>query len=424
MFHKFNDTSLITKFIKQLVASTYVPTVPTWKSGQPIAKDCIYINRDYILKAKVDWSPDITNIKKYISSSDLDYFDILSPYIEGQSYRNITSNYVSNVTEYDSETHKWFGDYLRMLRDFHDINLMPFYNCVNNVTSSKIRITDLTASNLNSNTYTGTIINSNTKEDNLTTYLVPIYFNTDYTIYINSSLPFQISAICYDGVNRVTSYQDSILQYNSSTFSKPILYKVSQRLDIGREAMYYRNYLTLIIQVPSNVKNIVVLEGNYINNQINYSYGYNHTPETVLSFDDLYGNKLKDYNSFSVEDIEFKCPVISPLTRNLENELVAFDDKLIEFLLLNVIHSDDRITDNIERIQTYATSYECQKLNGSYLEYTPIKGVWDNNLRVFLYDLMTKPASNTRIVKDIKTIGTTGYVDKDTETMVSNGHLI
>ena len=188
--------------------------------------------------------------------------------------------------------------------------------------------------------------------------------------------------------------------------------------------MYYRNYLTLIIQVPSSVKNIVVLEGNYINNQINYSYGYNHTPETVLSFEDLYGNKLKDYNSFSVEDIEFKCPVISPLTRNLENELVAFDDKLIEFLLLNVIHSDDSITDNIERIQTYATSYECQKLNGSYLEYTPIKGVWDNNLRIFLYDLMTKPASNTRIVKDIKTIGTTGYVDKDTETMVSNGHLI
>ena len=51
MFHKFNDTSIYTKFIKQLVATTYVPTIEVWKPGKPTIAGFQYITKNYIVEA-------------------------------------------------------------------------------------------------------------------------------------------------------------------------------------------------------------------------------------------------------------------------------------------------------------------------------------------------------------------------------------
>lgn len=52
MLHKFNEDNIETKFIKSILASYYVPTVPFWHSGDSIIKDFTYITKNNILLAK------------------------------------------------------------------------------------------------------------------------------------------------------------------------------------------------------------------------------------------------------------------------------------------------------------------------------------------------------------------------------------
>lgn len=61
--------------------------------------------------------------------TDLEFFEVLEPYVEGEEYFGITSNYNSNTSSYDAETHEYLGNYLRMYRDLHNIDLMSYYNC-------------------------------------------------------------------------------------------------------------------------------------------------------------------------------------------------------------------------------------------------------------------------------------------------------
>jgi hypothetical protein len=57
------------------------------------------------------------------------FFERVSPYVFGQEYFNITGNYKSDLLGYDATTHFYLGQYLRMMRDIYDLDLMPFYNC-------------------------------------------------------------------------------------------------------------------------------------------------------------------------------------------------------------------------------------------------------------------------------------------------------
>lgn len=57
------------------------------------------------------------------------FFEILEPYVKGNYYRGITSNFESESSLYDYKTHYYLGEYLRYIRDLDGINLMPYYNC-------------------------------------------------------------------------------------------------------------------------------------------------------------------------------------------------------------------------------------------------------------------------------------------------------
>ena len=105
------------------------------------------------------------------------------------------------------------------------------------------------------------------------------------------------------------------------------------------------------------------------------------------------------------------------LELNLVLNDYAFDLDLIPYLLLNVIDLNDNISDNIKRVQEIVSSYDFYRLYKVRYTKPYKKGIWDNNLRKFIYDLMTTGVKDGDVVLiDKKVNNVTGYVDKDVES--------
>ena len=85
-----------------------------------------------------------------------------------------------------------------------------------------------------------------------------------------------------------------------------------------------------------------------------------------------------------------------------------FSDRLIEYLLWNVITSVDDIGQNIERVQYYANAFD---INSEF-----IPGVWSNYLRYIIY-------LNYNRDKKSKHLDINGFVDKDVEKFLLRGGL-
>lgn len=282
---RFHDNTIITKFVKNLIATTNIPTVDTWRSGDKVYSGCVYIADGYIVRAK------ITGYPKSIYDSDSNgnpYFYISDPYVFGKRYNCVTSPYISNINGYDSETHYYLGQYLRLLRDNKGVDLMPFYNCVNGryISSHHIENGDL-------------IIGNDLGSKVLS---VPVRFNKVYTIAVDSQLPVQM--ICAietpNGLKEIGT--DSEKSYDIKTtyakkidaqFIKPFLYDKLLKFDAGQlirngSPLYqYNNYLRLLIQVPiSDNSSVVVLEGDYTQTNpmyINGGYSYSEDIEKYTS---------------------------------------------------------------------------------------------------------------------------------------------
>lgn len=399
MLHCFNEDTIYTKFIKSLLLNSNIPTVQVWKPGNYTVAGMTYITKDYIVKAIKSYTPAIAANRSLTSVTDTEFFKIIEPYIEGNSYNNITTNFISNTNNYDADTHKYLGEYLRALRDLHNLDLMPYYNCVNNLEYKNLRI-------LNVDGLTK-VVSDNKIDDGLKTIVVPIKFNQDYTIYINSNIPVNIAAIFFDGFNNLTDYTSNIFQYNYMSFSKPIKFRLNQTEQLNYRHIFYKNYLSMIIQIPITCKHIVVLEGDYTENKLITTNLTNEITQVC------FGSKVDE---LSDADINKYCKVIPSLTRSTENKLYAFSDRLIEFLTLNVISHTDDISKNIERVQNYASSYNCLEKNLVNYKFSFTKGIWSNSLRVFLYDLVVR---NKKFVDKVTDIS--GYVDKDTEIVLTRG---
>lgn len=410
MYQKFNENNINTKFIKDLLKDTYIPTVPVWKEGDPIIKDFIYVTKEYIVKGLVDYKPSNDIIDKTIAPRNSDYFKILKPYEFGKFYEGTTNNFESASSIYDSETHKQLGNYLRSIRDFYNIDLMQYYNCWNNAYSDKIRLVN--------NSY----ITNNTSNDGFKCLLVPIKFHKKYTIYINSNYPIKIKPVFYDGLDILS--QTNNLKYdietiNSISFSNPFIYKSPDLLstDISSRDVVnnilLENYLTLIIQLPDNVSsNVLILEGDYsqskfitTTNDEGYFTKINALPKVY------FGDVLSDLSEKDQNKMFLSVPSLS---RNISSNSYAYSDRLIEYLLLNVITSQETISDNILRVQQYSSSYKNLKTNKSRYYKRYVKGVWDIDLREYVYTLVTENENAKRI--DIN-----GFVDKDSEEILLGG---
>lgn len=146
MFQKYYSNNIESKFIKELLRTTYIPTVQIWKKGMKILAGLTYIADGYIVKCKIDSEGKdengnyVPNTIYETNDEEEPYFEIIEPYVVGKFYRGITTNFVSNSSLYDPKTHYYLGEYLRMIRDLYNIDLMPYYNCWDGRYSDNLRI--------------------------------------------------------------------------------------------------------------------------------------------------------------------------------------------------------------------------------------------------------------------------------------------
>ena len=82
MISKFHDNTIVTKFIKYLVANSYVPNIKIKTPTTQIIRNNYYIYNG--------------NIVKYNSTNENDY-KIIQPYNWGDKVKGFTSNYIVHM---------------------------------------------------------------------------------------------------------------------------------------------------------------------------------------------------------------------------------------------------------------------------------------------------------------------------------------
>lgn len=428
MFY-FNSDNILTGFIKNLLKSEYIPTLPIWNTNKYLYKDKYYIYNNNIIKAIKDYNPNdwllrdnnkVQNNKNEIKPIT-DFIEIISPYVYNNYNKCFNSTYTSYISGYDSETHKYLGNYLRMIRDTTNVDLMQYYNCFCNIYSDKLRIIeDKIIENGEIIIKDKVSINDKTQYDGLTTILIPIIFDQVYTLYFNTRLPIKYGYCLYDGTD-LLHVKDAI-EYNTGTipycsFNQPYIIKsISGKNNIEQE-----KYLYLVLQVPKDFKsNLIVLEGNYkLNKFLNES-----SVDDNKNFKPIYTNSLPQiYGAYGL-NINFDNTInklynsVPSLTRQLNINIPAFSDRLIEYLVNNVITKNDLIFENIARTQHYTSTYKAKDLFTKVFDYTKnIEGIWTDDLRSFIFNAITKDYKYP-IKIDIN-----GYVDKDSENIILGGKL-
>ena len=382
MRQKFFTNTIQSRFIKSLLHNTYLPIYNTISYGDYVIKDFIYVYKKTLLKCK----------KSGIFGTDAK-LDIIDHYNFGEKYIKYTEKFQSSYQYYDSKTHEWLGKYLRCFRDIYDINLMPFYNCFSGNYLPDVVIRD------------NGIINTVTQDYKVAQ--IPIKFNKKYPIAIDCSSDILIAPAVINKGNFVTVTtsltevnltnklcENNIHRLRNVTFKNPVIYELSNK-DESTESFYqkYEKDLYLLIQLPqNNYSSLVVLEGDFTDSHRNV--------EKVINAEDLDKLSTQQLNELFIGNLS--------LLQLNDGNTYPFSDRLIEYLLWNVITSVDDIGQNIERVQYYANAFD---INSEF-----IPGVWSNYLRYIIY-------LNYNRDKKSKHLDINGFVDKDVEKFLLRGGL-
>ena len=358
-------------------------------------------------------------------------------YVWGEKYPKFTGNFESKFNYYDSETHEHLGNYLRCLRDIKAIDLMPFYNCFSGDYASNI--------------YFNNGVLKRGYSENYKVLKIPVRFNTKYTIAIDSASQVFLCPVLLDKFENIVQVRNNenidisawlsnnFVVYNTTRFNMPFVYEVKNRvsqttvsfthnqsvvsLPINEFLQRFERNLYLLIQIPKiNNSSIVVLEGDYTGVSMNKVFDVEHIEEVDEG-------KLNEYLLSKLSLLQFSDKVRYP-----------FSDRLIEFLLLNAITSEEYIDNNVARIQTSMGLFEqrasfieererlikkmssseglseeeaaelfmLNRINFKTVDYD----IWSNELRKELWDLyMSNTSGGPRFSK----LDITGFVDKNME---------
>lgn len=340
------------------------------------------------------------------------------PYVYNVKYLNYTKNFIIKDNIYDTYTHEYLGDYLRFLRDYNNINLMPLYNCFSNRTCTVLDV-DITVSDQYKAEF-------NTLDSKYKIYLIPIKLFKDYTLAIQSDYAIEGFIGSYDHYlndGTIDGSKEKLLTqlikntyfcFNSTQFNQPQLItkltEFTKKLTTEELARFakYEDSLKLFIKVPINNKSaITVLEGDYTN----------YTKSTLFSYEYENPNSDKPLNrivrktNFSVINFEgdhekISNKLITPLQLLQTNHGISypFADRLIEYLVGNTITHLDSNDDNLIR-----TNIACFFGANAGIQPTPF---WNSTANLVFYNFINKNSkTNTwEINHDIL-----GYVDKDVE---------
>ena len=392
MPYRFNETNIITGQIKEILKDFNLPScaIYTKDPNRDYYPDRLYI-KDHNLVRCIS-----SNICKYTEAK----FKELMTYHAGDYIRNITKNLVINSSEYDSYIHTYLGNYLRFLRDYKNLNLMPLYNCFNNETPKNLR---LSISYKTSNKL------FDTSDTLFEYYIVPIKLDQIYTIAIDTLAPFEVCCI----VNTSGKMSDQLIElanntykkFNQASFRNPVIYDTySIKTEIKNRFWPFEDHIRLLFKIPSKVESsITVLEGDYRNN---CQYSGNITPNAELDYRD------------TTEPFITKLSLLYMNTK----ESYPFADRLVEYISGNAITNLDDITHNVSRIQEIL--YKDTKFKGFY-------DIFDDNIKLGIFEKMNQ------IDKSIKTeakisgyncnypkffdeyFDLLNYVDKDAESVIS-----
>lgn len=326
-----------------------------------------------------------------------------SNYIPEMYYTKFANRFISTTDYYDSQTHRRLGQLLRFYRDIYHLDLMAYYNCWDGEYLNNYQIYNDNLTKMS--------------ETSFKVIKVPIKFNKEYTIAIESDssvklVPtimklneFLTTTVGQSNIIKLDNLLDdnNIISYSSLSFNQPITFKLTNNSDVPLSSVEpsvgsstlskaeflqrYEKDLYLIIQLPkNNQSSIVVLEGNYLNT-----------------------NTSKIFNLENLQQIgnqELNELLLSNLSLLQLNDGVTypFADRLVEYLLYNVITGMDTIGEDITRIR--------KKLS-NYLYYDPTEVAWSDYLRILIFDMYMNNSKSTNL--DIS-----GYVDKDTEQYINN----
>ena len=397
MFQKFYEDTIFGRFIKRLIRSTNLPLLNVIEEGETITANCCYIHDRYIIRCVTTGAFHMWQTVNDLYPSSQIYPEFsLSPGGKEATYQiisyydndNIQQNYTyhSRDLTYDTETHYYLGEYLRFLKHTSGLDLMAYYNCFNYKSVTGVELV-----NPSSNTESSSVGYSLEPVGNYKLIAIPVKFSHTYTIAIDCAAEVLMRCVVYgDSGMVIRNINDSKPYYSDSdglqstftrldnlNFLKPILFKIPEPDD----AQLYdqEKNLYLLIQLPNhNDSSIVVLEGVYT---------------------------AADERNLSL--LQFNCKTS-----------FAFSDRLIEYLLLNVVSNAEEITPNINYLQNYLHNYllatrdENEFLLQEY-ETNKINGVWDDTIK----DVIWKVISDNKARIELR--DQDGFMNKDIERILA-----
>lgn len=437
---KFNTNTIVSSYIKELLKDFNLPRVRVWRDEEPHIDDCVYLKNLEFVKYE---NGNLTKVGDYIYNN---------------KYLNITHNLINSSLLYDSNTHEYLGEYLRFMRDYKHLDLMSMYNCVTSDFPKNMNLTfsatyvkahtnyhwtnmDVTNGQFTSNDVDNpsdyyvldtTEVDSNylqvemnASDTNYKIYMANVSAFHDYTIAIDCSEKIELFAGYYNkGLYQVTNtstnraevfYQNTYESHTSNRHQHPFVYsKLNNSSLFTKERLDHNYNLYLFIKVPATCTSaIVVLEGNYLDN-CKYISCDNSVFRTLLV-----PSKTTSDTSSSYVDLKSSYELGEYISRPQllsmsSTTTYPFADRLVEYLVENVITELETIRDNVVRVQKTYVSNKFKETYGYSLDSIEHYGVWNEKLRQLTYRLaMDTNKLNSKF--DI-----IGYVDKDMETYIGD----
>jgi len=428
----FNNNHIVTGYIKQLLASFNLPKYRVYSAENARYYSEYKREKDNIVESIEKTKENTPNDMCYIHYIKDGY---IQRYVDGKwkmtdkhyHYNKKELNYTKNLkiknNVYDSYTHEYLGEYLRFMRDYNDINLMPLYNCFSNNICNNMNLTIKYI--LEDETTITTEFNSDDAHYKI--YILPIKLFTEYTIAIDCEGEIDICCCLYDKYLNTNELSEKIskatlVKYTGMKFNNPKIYsklladsiKKNEFLEGTKNALSeitkYESILKMVIKVPANNESsIVVLEGNYS--------GYNNKKAELTDSWNLVVNSNKTITNFATGTENETFPDLEERSFNPISELQLlklntnkshpFADRLIEYLLGNCITPEDSISDNVKRAQAVMTENKY-----SFKNY----GAWDDKMKYYIYEFI----SNLQNTNSNAKLDCLGYVDKDVEKVYSS----
>ena len=401
----YNDQSIIAGFIKELLHSFNLPTFKVAKKDHFLNENDFYLYNNKIRRPK-------TFIKDGPITDESFREDFSYKYNYNRPIPNLVKNLEIRNNTYDSYTHNYLGNYLRFIRDYKNINLMQLYNCFSNEMPNYL---DIKGTSLKSVPF-----EFNSEDKSYKIYMVPVKLFEKYSIYIDSDFGVEVTCGFYDKTqynpfasstidNMGAFYNSTYMRKKQASFSTAIEFNsllkdnlTNLEDSVLKTLMDNEGALKLFIKIPfSNNSSIVVLEStNSVSN--NWVLDSSHSI--------VWNTSVVNCEDKDKDDI----PLVSKSQLLTINSGVShpFSDRLIEYLVDNVITSDDDISDNIKRIQQKLFRRHRENKNKVGIEYIDKDGIWNSSYKNILYEVAKQEKLTDR------TYDILGYVDKDVEQVL------